>query len=222
MKNSLFLRFGIVLAIYLAITFFGGEIGRKVMYPVMLLVTFLHELGHALGAVLTGGSVRSLVVNPDGSGVTETMGGMFSIILMGGYLGSAILGNLLFYIGARGQKAATVTTYILIGMMLVSALFWFNSLFSTGFLLAFAFFLYLVVSRTEFNGEVLMFLGLASIIRIIQDFNIGPSSDLEKYAEQMVFIPKDVWMYIWLIVAVVFTLINLKMVLKLSGKSNGA
>ena len=61
-----------------------------------------------------------------------------------------------------------------------------------------------------------MFLGLASILHIIQDFNVGPRSDLEKYAEHMAFIPVAVWMYLWLGVAIFFTLINLRMIIRLN------
>ncbi len=139
-----------------------------------------------------------------------------SVILMGGYLGSAILGNLLFYIGARGKKMANITTYLLAGFMIIAAILWFNSLYTTGFLLVFALVLYLIASKTSLDSELLMFLGLACILHIIQDFNVGPRSDLEKYAEIMPFIPVSVWMYLWLAVALFFTLINLRMVFSLS------
>lgn len=59
-----------------------------------------------------------------------------------------------------------------------------------------------------------MFLGLASVIYIIQDFNVGPTSDLKAYEEEMVFIPAQVWMYIWLGVAVLLLMFNLKMLLR--------
>ncbi|MCA1815482.1 MAG: M50 family metallopeptidase, partial [Acidobacteria bacterium] len=39
-------------------------------YPFQLFVTFIHEGGHALAAVLTGNSVRSLSVSLDASGLT--------------------------------------------------------------------------------------------------------------------------------------------------------
>ena len=98
MSDNLLVRFIGVLAIYLALVFLGGEVGKTILYPIHLLVTFLHELGHALGALITGGSVLALQVNEDGSGWTKTAGGNLGIILMGGYLGSALLGNILFYI----------------------------------------------------------------------------------------------------------------------------
>ena len=68
MTDNLLVRFIGVLAIYLALVFLGGDIGKTILYPIHLLVTFLHELGHALGALITGGSVLALQVNEDGSG----------------------------------------------------------------------------------------------------------------------------------------------------------
>src|ERR1044071_2305533 len=63
-------------------------------YPFQLFVTFIHEGGHALAAVLTGNSVQSLSVAIDTSGLTETItpaeGSFFSRMLISsaGYLGA--------------------------------------------------------------------------------------------------------------------------------------
>ncbi len=216
MADNLLVRFLGVLAIYLALVFLGGDIGQTILYPIHLLVTFLHELGHALGALITGGDVLALQVNDDGSGWTKTQGGNLGIILMGGYLGSALLGNILFYIGANGGKIAKGTLFVLMGFMVFAGIMWFNSLWTTGFLLAFSVVLYFLTTKTNLHQEILMFLGLATILYIIQDFNVGPRSDLEKYAELLVFIPVNIWMYIWLAVAVLLTALNIYAILKLS------
>ena len=94
-------RLPIMVLLYVILRFFGGSFGNLVLYPVVLMVTFLHEFGHALGALLTGGNVLELVINTDGSGYTKSQGGSAAIILMGGYLGSAILGNIMLYIGTE-------------------------------------------------------------------------------------------------------------------------
>ena len=47
MRKSIFIRLIIILAIYIGLRYFGGETGRQILYPVILLVTYLHELGHA-------------------------------------------------------------------------------------------------------------------------------------------------------------------------------
>lgn len=210
MKGKLLLRMLIMLAIYVGLQYFGGDIGRKVMYPIRIFVTFLHELGHAVGALITGGWVERIQINPNGSGFTSTAGGNRSIILMGGYLGSALFGNILFFIGARSKILVKPMIVILAGAMSVTALYWFNSMFTTGVLALFVLFLFFIAFKTSFGNEILMFFGLASIVYIIQDFNVGPSSDLEKYAEIMVIFPQTVWMYIWLVVVVILFFYNLK------------
>ncbi len=214
MKNNTLIRILIILTIYLGLKYLGGDVGRMILKPINLFVTYLHEFGHALGALLTGGEVISLQVNEDGSGVTTSRGGWRSIIIMGGYIGSAIFGNLLFLIGARWPKTAQITIYILASTMAISAIVWHNSMYTTTFLLIFAIALYLIASKTNLDRDILMFLGIASIIFIIQDFNVGPSSDLKMYAKEMVFLPADVWKYIWLIVVVLLSFFNFRMIFK--------
>ena len=214
MKKGILYRILIFLGIYFGLRFFGGEIGYKILYPINLLVTFLHELGHALGAILTGGSVAEINISKSGAGFTRTLGGNLPIILMGGYLGSAIFGNILFLIGARSPFLAKPLLGILAASMIFTSVYWFNSMFTTGFLLVFSLFLFLIIWKTSWSREVLMFLGLASILYIIQDFNIGPSSDLAKYAEEMVILPAKAWMYIWLFVVLVLFYFNIKFIFK--------
>ena len=120
-----------MLVVYLILQFMGGSFGRLVLYPVTLMVTFLHEFGHACGAIFTGGSVEGMQINPDGSGYTVTRGGSQAVVLMGGYLGSAVLGNLLFNIGFNYRRVTDTTLMILAGLMALSGIIWFESNVST-------------------------------------------------------------------------------------------
>ena len=219
MQNSLLLRLLAVTGLYIGLKYFGGEIGAKILYPITLLVTFLHELGHGLGTIITGGKVLHINIESNGAGVTLSQGGWRGVILMGGYIGSAVLGNILFYIGARKEKWAATTVTILCAMMVFTGIYWYNSMFATGFLIAFAIGLSLISKFTNLDREILMFLGLASILYIIQDFNVGPSSDLKAYAEHMVIFPRVVWMYLWLGIAVLLCLFNLRMIFRSSPTS---
>lgn len=215
MKNNLFLRILLMLAVYFGLTYYGGDIGHKLLYPIRMLVTFLHEFGHAFGAIITGGSVANLEIRPDGSGVCWTAGGSRAVILMGGYIGSAIFGNLLFYIGTRNNPTlAKVTTYVLAGIMVFVGLVWFTSLFTTGMLFLFALALFFIATKTNFDSDILMFFGLASILYIIQDFNVGPSSDLAQYADLFVIVPAGMWMYIWLGIALLLFFYNVRLIFR--------
>ena len=82
-------------------------------YPFRLFVTFIHEGGHALAAVLTGNSVQSLSVSIDATGLTETLtapGGTFSrlFIASAGYLGAISFGALLLWLVRLRVKARLV------------------------------------------------------------------------------------------------------------------
>ena len=76
--------------------------GEFVLYPLRLLGTFLHEGGHALATLLTGGFVRGIAIQPDGSGVTLSGGGLRLAVLPAGYLGATVYGALLLLLVRRG------------------------------------------------------------------------------------------------------------------------
>ncbi|HLP94541.1 MAG TPA: M50 family metallopeptidase [Saprospiraceae bacterium] len=208
MPKQLHFRLLLFLMVYLILKYMGGSFGALVLYPVTLLVTILHEFGHALGALLSGGSVEGLQINPDGSGYTITRGGSAGLVLVGGYLGSAILGNILFRIGAKHHRLAQGTLITMAVLMTLIGLIWFESFTSTGILWAFAASLVFFALKTNWDQDVLMFLGLAAVLYIIQDFNVGPSSDLAMYEKVVGFFPAQIWMYIWLAVAVLMSFWN--------------
>ncbi|MBV6439189.1 MAG: hypothetical protein DYG98_20555 [Haliscomenobacteraceae bacterium CHB4] len=208
--NNLHYRAIIMVLIYVVLRFFGGSFGNFVLYPVTLLVTFLHEFGHALGAILTGGAVSGMQINPDGSGYTVTQGGSPGVVLMGGYLGSALLGNILFRIGARHPSFTRVTLLTLSCLMVLAGVVWFESFGSTALLLGFAALLFVVACNTDWGQDVLMFLGLAAVLYIIQDFNVGPQSDLAMYEQEVGVFPSHVWMYVWLGVAGALFYLNIR------------
>jgi len=210
-RSSLALRIIIITAIYFGLSTYGGLLGWQVLYPIRLFVTFLHEFGHAAGALITGGAVEYIEIETNSAGVTSTFNGNRSVILMGGYIGSAIFGNLLFYIGARREKWVRPTLVLVIAAMLITGFIWYNSLFTTAILCGFSALLFIVGFKTNFGREILMLLGLASIIYIIQDFNVGPSSDLAAFERELKYIPAKVWMYIWLGIALAILALNLKM-----------
>ncbi len=80
-------------------------------YPFRIFVTFVHEGGHALAALLTGNSVQSLSVSMDGSGeVYSTTGGLLSqmFVSSAGYLGAMLFGALLLLLIRRTVAARLV------------------------------------------------------------------------------------------------------------------
>ena len=80
-------------------------------YPFRIFVTFIHEGGHAIAALLTGNSVQSLSVAMNASGETyTTQGGTFSqmFVSSAGYLGAMTFGALLLVLIRRAVAARIV------------------------------------------------------------------------------------------------------------------
>lgn len=83
------------------------------VYPIRLFVTFVHESSHALVAVLTGGSVQSLTISSDGSGVvysapSGTIGGLLTS--SAGYLGTTAFGVLMLFLIRRSFSPNKILT----------------------------------------------------------------------------------------------------------------
>lgn len=80
-------------------------------YPFRIFVTFIHEGGHAIAALLTGNSVGSLSVAMNASGETyTTKGGLLSqtFIASAGYIGSMAYGALLLILIRKAIAARIV------------------------------------------------------------------------------------------------------------------
>lgn len=83
------------------------------------MTVFLHELGHATAALITCGKVRSITVDQNESGLTETQGGWMCCILPGGYLGSAFWGGFFIIMAAACEASCRWTVRIGAGFMIV-------------------------------------------------------------------------------------------------------
>lgn len=183
-------------------------------YPLTLLVTFLHEFSHALAALLTGGQVLSLQVNTDGSGLCTTAGGSIAIVSAAGYLGSILLGNMLLRIGWKSPKFSPYFVMLLSICMLLVSLFWFGGW--TSFLITVAMgvaIAWLSWKFSRFARAFLILSGVYSVLYIVRDYDVGPSSDLAVFA-QATFLPAGFWMWVWLAFAVVVSFFNIRSMLK--------
>ncbi|MBN2303832.1 MAG: M50 family metallopeptidase, partial [Anaerolineae bacterium] len=91
------------------------------VYPFRLFVTMIHELGHGLSAVLTGGSFVEFQVKKNGAGLALTRGGTRFVIIQAGYLGAAVFGAALLFLTHRVKQPGRVAigVGILIGGLTV-------------------------------------------------------------------------------------------------------
>ena len=102
-----------------------------VRIPVLFLTTWVHELGHGLGAIITGGRFLELTIFPSLSGValTETSSDFSrAIVVIMGLLGPSLLGVIM--IGLTRGFGRYRLAMILLAAILAISLIWAADLFT--------------------------------------------------------------------------------------------
>jgi hypothetical protein len=215
--------------------------GEYIVYPIRLFVTFIHESSHALMAVLTGGSVQSLTIAADTSGLTYSAPSGFvggALTSSAGYLGTTVAGVLmLFLIRKRFSPNKILTAeglfvaIMLVVFTLVSPLFNFLSLqvdvsslvftlFAGGALAAGLIALGLF-SNPRIASFSVAFLAVQCLLNSVSDlktlfFVNAPfvGSDIANDAANMAaatHIPGIIWVFIWIGISIFMISLGLRL-----------
>lgn len=168
----------------------------------------MHECGHALAAVLVGGSVRSIVIQPDTSGLTQSLVPASrlarGIVSSAGYLGAAAVGCLLMA-ATRVERWAHA---ILLGIgvcLLATLVLWMRNLFGAAVVLALGVALIALARQKGLAGAVRFVLGLLAVqvaLNAVFDIRVlfladGPS-DAATMA-RLFLLPAWVWATGWML-----------------------
>ena len=90
-------------AFLLALGFQLFRLGIILSYPLRFFITIIHELGHGVAAVLTGGEFSHFQLYLDTSGLAGFRGGWRFVVLPAGYVGTAVMGTaLILFTGIPG------------------------------------------------------------------------------------------------------------------------
>lgn len=120
--------------------------GRTLAWPLVLVSTLVHELGHGLTAALLGGSFESLAVYPDASGVAAWRGSFGRVataaVAGAGLVGPPVAAFLLIVLGRHERRARLLVGVLGAGLLAVTLLlvrnpfgFAFTSLLAAAFIL---------------------------------------------------------------------------------------
>ncbi len=191
--------------------------------PIKLFTVFLHELGHAFMALVTGTNVTGLRIYFNESGyVTSLPNDWLSSFLIanGGYLGSVIFAiSILLLKNTRFKKyiIGVIAIIFLAVTFKFSGIISFTMLYSVIFA-AFAIIIYMIQNE-KLNDWVIEIIGIGSVTYAIYDtfvdtilmqinyqfglFRLGemPKTDAVQLAE-LTHIPAIVWGVVWLAVAI--------------------
>ena len=184
--------------------------GPLVLYPFRLFTTWIHECGHAVMAVLVGGSVSSITIQPDTSGLTQSLmpAGRIArgLVASAGYLGASIVGCLLMA-ATRVERRARPILWGLGAFMLFTVVIWMRNPFGALVVLAWGIAL-LALARQGSGGASTFILSVLAIqvalnavydIRVL--FLVSGRSDADTMA-RLFLAPAWLWASLWMIASI--------------------
>lgn len=146
-----------------------------IAWPQVVVATLVHELGHGIAALVSGGGFESLRVYADGSGVAVTRGtgqGLQAAWIAAGGPGMPPLLALMLFIAARKEALARATLGVLGVLLLLALVLWTRNFFAAGLVLVCAALALVVAWRAPgmlvqaFTGFVAVQLCLATLSRL--------------------------------------------------------
>ncbi|CAG9946774.1 unnamed protein product [Clonostachys rosea f. rosea IK726] len=188
---------------------------RMILWPFKMLVIAFHEFGHAITAILTGGKVKSISLDPNEGGVTHLSGGISAITLPAGYLGSSLIGAVLIICGFNINASKIVS--LALGVCFLLTLWWgkrdwltiLTILLAVGFLVGCWF-----INHAEALRFVVLFIGVMSSLYSIWDIcddlilRKVNSSDASVFAKRYGGSSRC-WGVIWSIISVCFMAVGI-------------
>jgi len=185
--------------------------GRLALYPFTLFTTWVHECSHAVMAVILGGSVSSIVIQPDTSGLTRSLMPASTLaqglVASAGYLGASLVGCCLIT-ASRVQRRAKPILWGIGAFMLFTLVFWIRNLFGALVVIAWAVLL-LALARQRTGGRLAIFLlsvlaiqvALNAVFDIRMLFLVHGRSDADTMA-RLFGPPAWIWAGLWMAASV--------------------
>jgi hypothetical protein len=136
------------------------------LYPFKLFTTWVHECSHALMTVLVGGRVMAVTIEPDTSGLTQSLvpasRGAGALVASAGYLGASLVGCFLMA-ATRVERRARTILYSVGACMLLTVLVWMRNVFGAVVVLAWGVALVAMARRRRMPNALRLLLSLLAV-----------------------------------------------------------
>ncbi|MEW5847466.1 MAG: M50 family metallopeptidase [Myxococcota bacterium] len=214
-KRALWLLLAVALSLALSMTPWG----KYVLYPFKLFTTWVHESGHALAAILVGGDVVSMSIEPNTEGLTRSRLPSSilarAVVSSAGYMGASIFGCILLA-ATRLHRFSHAIIYALGVAMLLSVVIWMRNLFGIGVVILLGGALVLMGRhvRGPVSHFILTFLGVQVALNALFDIRVlfhleeGTHSDAANM-EKLLLISETFWAGLWMLASVLMVVATL-------------
>jgi hypothetical protein len=193
--------------------------GPIALYPFTLFTTWVHETGHAIATVLLGGSVGSITIRSDTSGLTRSLMPPSrlaqAIVASAGYLTASIVGCLLLTASRVDRRAKAILGGIGV-FMLVTLVLWIRNLFGAVVVIAWAVTLILLGGKRATRGVAgfaISVLAVQTLLNAVFDirvlFLVHGASDASTMA-RLTGAPPWIWAAAWMAFSVALLVSTLR------------
>ena len=172
-------------------------------WPFGWMETFFHEISHGLMAFVTGGAIKLIELNIDGSGLCTSAGGIRFFVSFSGYAGSALWGALIYTMADNAStKSADRIAGFILTLFAVTALFWARDIVTWAILGVMSIPFFIILKTKDFWVEkyFMQFSGLYIVCDAVRSplnlFYGGEYSD-SKTLQGLTWLPEFVWIFIW-------------------------
>jgi len=202
--------FSLLGAIYLVVAYLWHT---QWVYPLKLIVVFLHEISHGIAALATGGRIVEIQLHQAEAGHCVTAGGNAALIYSAGYLGSLLFGVLLLLLSTRtrAERGISVGLGVILGGVAAAFVPWGANAFGKLFgILTGALLVALGALPRIWPATVLRVVAVTSCLYAILDIKSdvldrpGLDSDAVRLA-QVTNISAQAWGALWIAVSLVVT-----------------
>lgn len=169
--------------------------------------TFFHEISHGLAALLTGGSIHSISLNFNGSGLCTTSGGVRFIVTFFGYAGSALWGLLIYRIAnALSPSRSKIMVIAMVVMLSVTLVLWARDfptiIILIVLLLMYSLLLYQLIwisvkSLIQLVGIFVLLDAIRSPLYLLDGRSLGDGATLAR----LTGLPEVFWVALWFAIA---------------------
>ncbi|TFK51762.1 hypothetical protein OE88DRAFT_1658371 [Heliocybe sulcata] len=178
---------------------------RNLINPLKLFTIGWHELCHIIVAIMTGGTILKVTIDPNVGGCTIVEGGHPPSILAAGYIGSAVFGGI-FIMAGFDTLAAKILSFV-IGIGLVCPLVLVRdkltlllTLLYEGLMIGFWF-----IDHADALRWYCLFVGVMNVFYVVWDiaddkfFRKANDSDCTQFSLMYPKISAHVWALLWIL-----------------------
>lgn len=184
--------------------FWNVPVIRNLINPLKLFTIGWHELCHIIVAILTGGRILKITIDPYVGGATIVEGGIPTVILSAGYIGSTLFGGVFILAGYTSLVAKIMSFVLGIGLLMPLALVRDKltivlTFMYEGLLIGFWF-----IDHAQALRWYCLFIGVMNILFVIWDvaddrfFHKTNDSDAAQFYILYPAIPTHVWALFWI------------------------